>query len=133
MTTNPDPETVRALAYKLWVERGRPEGAAEKDWLDAEDQLLGHRKTDSQIVDEAVKESFPASDPPASGLPDNPPANANEKWRAADTGKPSRKRRGKAATAATGATPSPPDEDQRPGRNPRETPPKLGSRDAPGG
>jgi hypothetical protein len=39
--------------------------------------------TRSRAVDEAVKESFPASDPPASRLPDVPPANADAKWEAA--------------------------------------------------
>jgi hypothetical protein len=37
----------------------------------------------SQAVDESVEESFPASDPPASRLPDEPPVNAEAKWRAA--------------------------------------------------
>jgi DUF2892 family protein len=37
----------------------------------------------SRAVDEAVDESFPASDPPASRLPDEPPANAEAKWQAA--------------------------------------------------
>jgi hypothetical protein len=37
----------------------------------------------SRAVDESVEESFPASDPPASRLPDEPPANAEAKWRAA--------------------------------------------------
>jgi len=37
----------------------------------------------SRAVDEAVEESFPASDPPASRLPDEPPVNADAKWRAA--------------------------------------------------
>lgn len=41
-----------------------------------------HRHT-SNAVDEAVDESFPASDPPASRLPDEPPANADAKWSAA--------------------------------------------------
>jgi hypothetical protein len=36
-----------------------------------------------KTADEAGKESFPASDSPASGLPDKPPANADEKWKAA--------------------------------------------------
>jgi hypothetical protein len=37
----------------------------------------------SRAVDEAVLESFPASDPPASRLPDEPPINAEAKWEAA--------------------------------------------------
>lgn len=37
----------------------------------------------SRAVDEAVLESFPASDPPASRLPDEPPVNAEAKWEAA--------------------------------------------------
>jgi hypothetical protein len=127
-----DLERVRELAYRLWVERGRPEGGAEADWFEAERQLHGRRKTDSQIVDEAARESFPASDPPASGLPDKPPANAGEKWRAADAAAKPRKRRSKTASAAAGK-PADPDESEDPkARNARETP-KLGSRDAPGG
>jgi Protein of unknown function (DUF2892) len=37
----------------------------------------------SQSVDQSVDESFPASDPPASRLPDEPPSNAEAKWAAA--------------------------------------------------
>jgi hypothetical protein len=37
----------------------------------------------SEAVDEAVSDSFPASDPPASHLPDEPPVNAEAKWAAA--------------------------------------------------
>jgi hypothetical protein len=37
----------------------------------------------SEAVDEAVSESFPASDPPASHIPDEPPVNADAKWAAA--------------------------------------------------
>jgi hypothetical protein len=39
----------------------------------------------SGAIDEAVEQSFPASDPPASRLPDEPPSNAADKWRAAQT------------------------------------------------
>jgi hypothetical protein len=37
----------------------------------------------SGAVDTAVEDSFPASDAPASRLPDEPPANAEAKWEAA--------------------------------------------------
>lgn len=37
----------------------------------------------SQAVDQSVDQSFPASDPPASRLPDEPPSNADAKWAAA--------------------------------------------------
>lgn len=37
----------------------------------------------SRAIDESVDESFPASDPPASRLPDEPPVNAEAKWQAA--------------------------------------------------
>ena len=49
------------------------------------DRLPGspvHREN-SEAVDQAVDDSFPASDPPASRLPDDPPANAEAKWAAA--------------------------------------------------
>lgn len=37
----------------------------------------------SRAVDESLQETFPASDPPASHLPDEPPSNAEAKWAAA--------------------------------------------------
>jgi hypothetical protein len=37
----------------------------------------------SDAVDQSAEQSFPASDPPASRLPDNPPSNADAKWAAA--------------------------------------------------
>lgn len=42
----------------------------------------GHAEHSAR-VDESVMESFPASDAPASRLPDEPPSNANAKWAAA--------------------------------------------------
>jgi hypothetical protein len=52
--------------------RGRPgsPGVARSPTYDAK----------SSSVDESVEESFPASDPPASRMPDEPPVNAEAKW-----------------------------------------------------
>ncbi len=74
--------SVEDLAYRLWEARGRPDGSAEQDWLEAERELAA-QKTPTQAVDESLLATFPASDPPASRLPDNPPANAEAKWEAA--------------------------------------------------
>jgi hypothetical protein len=79
----------------LWEGRGRPEGSAERDWSDAELQLSAEPAASAKEIDETLKDTFPASDPPASHLPDEPPANAGEKWAAADAArkKPARVRR----------------------------------------
>jgi hypothetical protein len=42
-----------------------------------------HDSVQSARVDEGLEGSFPASDPPASRLPDAPPRNAEDKWKAA--------------------------------------------------
>lgn len=94
-----DEERIRQLAYELWKARGCPEGSAEQDWYAAQQRLHGERRADSQAVDETVKESFPASDPPAPPLPDNPPSNADEKWAAAEAAQS--KRRGKKSEPKT--------------------------------
>jgi uncharacterized membrane protein len=41
------------------------------------------QQAQSQAIDESLQETFPASDPPASHLPDEPPSNADAKWAAA--------------------------------------------------
>jgi len=79
--------SIAELAYQLWEARGRRAGCAEQDWLDAERQLQGRQQpgaaTSVKAVDDSLKGSFPASDPPASRLPDEPPVNAEAKWAAA--------------------------------------------------
>jgi hypothetical protein len=92
-----DRTSIRELAYNLWVKRGQPIGSAEADWFEAERQLSRGQRSAARRVDEAVKESFPASDPPASGLPDKPPANADAKWAAAENAK-ARGKRGRLGT-----------------------------------
>jgi hypothetical protein len=42
-----DHEYIQILAYLLWEARGRPEGSADEDWLEAERQLAA---TDAQTA-----------------------------------------------------------------------------------
>lgn len=90
----PEHRSIGELAYRLWQARGCPEGSAEQDWLDAEKQLRAaapaadgrtSAATASDALDYSLKETFPASDPPASHRPDEPPSNADAKWKAAGT------------------------------------------------
>jgi hypothetical protein len=82
-----DLRSIGELAYQLWQARGCPQGSAEQDWLEAEMQLDAAPPKPpvaaSNAVDDSLKATFPASDPPASQLPDRPPVNAEEKWQAA--------------------------------------------------
>jgi Protein of unknown function (DUF2934) len=98
--------SVRELAYQLWKARGCPDGTAEQDWQEAERQLAAPKtqaasKTQaakSAAVDASLKDSFPASDPPATQGPDEPPANAAAKWKAAGV---SRKKLNRRSTPAS--------------------------------
>ena len=73
-----DQDAIRRLAYQLWEARGRHDGDPERDWLEAE------RRLESRAVDSASMESFPASDPPGSHLPDEPPVNAEARFAVRD-------------------------------------------------
>jgi len=84
-------QSIAELAYRLWTERGRPHGSEEEDWLEAERQLAarenserdGNARGSDTDIDTSLEATFPASDPPASHIPDTPPVNAAEKWEAA--------------------------------------------------
>ena len=80
--------TITDLAYALWEARGSPHGSAEVDWTEAERQVLASRKGQARAPDaqdESLEETFPASDPPASKLPDRPPSNADSQWARANS------------------------------------------------
>ena len=83
-----DQQSISEVAYALWQARGCPEGSSAADWHEAEKQvatsLRDAHSTSTKVIDEALEETFPASDPPASHLPDEPPSNAAEKWAAAN-------------------------------------------------
>ena len=111
MSGNISPDAVRALAYQLWQERGGSGGSPDDDWFRAEeilsddhraalqesaldqvtagagDGIAGDGRAATEKVDRAVDESFPASDPPAVHVKDEPPSNAGAKWKAAKNSK----------------------------------------------
>ena len=43
-STTPDEENVRARAYELYEVRGRIDGRAEEDWLQAEAEVTGNNE-----------------------------------------------------------------------------------------
>ena len=70
-------QRVRDRAYALWEQEGRPDGQTDRHWFAAEAELRAgqarggdaearpdHPWTEAE-VDEAVDETYPASDPPA--------------------------------------------------------------------
>jgi Protein of unknown function (DUF2934) len=78
--TQVDSRKQRELAYRLWEERGRPDGRPDEDWFEAERRLRSNdHEAESSLVDEAMRESFPASDPPSSQVPDKPPVNKRKR------------------------------------------------------
>jgi len=38
---SPEHKQIEELAYQLWVQRGRPIGSPQVDWLQAEEELRG--------------------------------------------------------------------------------------------
>ena len=59
--TLPLEERIRRRAYELYVQRGNESGSELADWLQAEDEI---RRANDDAIDEASRESVPASDSP---------------------------------------------------------------------
>ncbi|MDB5376809.1 MAG: hypothetical protein JWR00_1255 [Rubritepida sp.] len=55
-------QRIRETAYRFWEKAGRPEGQEHDFWFQAEAEI---RKREDKL-DEALADSFPASDPPSS-------------------------------------------------------------------
>jgi hypothetical protein len=53
-------ERIRQRAYTIWLDAGRPEGAAMDHWRTAEAMEAADAEADT-----ASEDSFPASDPPS--------------------------------------------------------------------
>jgi hypothetical protein len=53
---------IRLRAEEIYRQRGNRQGSPLEDWLRAEQEI---REKEEREVDEALEESFPASDPPA--------------------------------------------------------------------
>ena len=45
-----DPETVEAMAYQLWLQRGCPIGSDQEDWYRAEAELRDMNRADPQAA-----------------------------------------------------------------------------------
>ena len=58
-------DAIARRAYEIYEARGKKPGLALDDWLQAEQELTASGQPSESAVDEALDESFPASDPPA--------------------------------------------------------------------
>ena len=65
---HPEHRTIGELAYRIWQDRGCPQGSAEQDWLDAEKQL--------RLAPRAAEPRTAGSSPPqhSKSAPDTPSA-----------------------------------------------------------
>lgn len=61
----PSEHQIRERAFTLWQQAGEPEGNHEHFWHEAKREL----EEGDGALDEALDESFPASDPPAMTAP----------------------------------------------------------------
>ena len=63
-----DHEYIQILAYLLWEARGRPEGSADEDWLEAERQLAAADAAPSAAASEMPDTQMNTMTPPKTKL-----------------------------------------------------------------
>ena len=68
-----DPQIIRELAYRLWLERGCPDGSPETDWREAERRLANPESAPAGSA--ARKRASRLRAPAADALPNRPPKN----------------------------------------------------------
>jgi len=89
VTPTPDPRAIRELAYRIWEERGCPEGSADSIWLEAERQLSQVHEQFTRAEARSLNASSASAQAPApmsdaEYSPDHPPVNAEFKWAASE-------------------------------------------------
>lgn len=57
--------TTREAAYYKWKKAGEPDGDGVQFWLEAEREQNQGETSDDDFIEQALQDSFPASDPPA--------------------------------------------------------------------
>jgi LmbE family N-acetylglucosaminyl deacetylase len=63
-----DHEYIQILAYRIWEARGRPEGSANQDWLEAERQLAAADAAPSAAASEMPDTQMNTMTPPKTKL-----------------------------------------------------------------
>jgi Protein of unknown function (DUF2934) len=75
--------TIRELAYQIWEQRGRPDGTAQEDWLEAERRLSAvepaaaskttwRRTKDRRTKDRRAEDPNRQAKPPPTPTPSSP-------------------------------------------------------------
>ena len=81
-------QAIRERAYELWQQAGSPDGRHEEFWHQAREErakAASPQTQDGTKSDETMKESFPASDPPANSGIVGPEAKSEHAIKAMDS------------------------------------------------
>jgi len=56
-----DPQKIAELAYRLWQQRGCPEGSGEEDWLEAEALMQAEASRQAEALRQSQAAAHPAA------------------------------------------------------------------------